>query len=154
MSSSVSTTNLIDLPHGCIKAAWVLLVTCFLQDKKNCLQNSLKTFQFPLPIAFTFLVSNDGLIYSSSLALHLHPDQRRHIGVPGKDLWDSNQETLPYSEIVHEQEVCGWVICLFPQGFHSGGWNYLTTHFILFYLFLGLHPRHMEIPRVGVESEL
>ena len=32
---------------------------------------------------------------------------------------------------------------------------FLFSYFILFYFcFLGPHPRHMEVPRLGVESEL
>ena len=26
--------------------------------------------------------------------------------------------------------------------------------FLIFFFFLGLHPQHMEVPRLGVESEL
>ena len=30
----------------------------------------------------------------------------------------------------------------------------LSTHFFFFFGFLGLYPRHVEVPRLGVESEL
>lgn len=42
---------------------------------------------------------------------------------------ESKPETIPYSKIVPEEEVCGWVICLFPQVSHNGGWNSLITYF-------------------------
>ena len=29
-----------------------------------------------------------------------------------------------------------------------------TEFFFFFFFFLGLHPQHMEVPRLGVESEL
>lgn len=64
MSSRVSKANLIILPHEYVKAAWVFFDTCFLQDKNNVWKILLKLCSFPLPTAFTFLVSNDGLIYS------------------------------------------------------------------------------------------
>ena len=28
------------------------------------------------------------------------------------------------------------------------------TNFLFFFVFLGLHPWHMEVPRLGIESEL
>ena len=31
---------------------------------------------------------------------------------------------------------------------------YLISHHFFFFCFLGLHPRHIEVPRVGVQSEL
>ena len=30
----------------------------------------------------------------------------------------------------------------------------ITLHFFLSFVFLGLHPQHMEVPRLRVESEL
>ena len=32
--------------------------------------------------------------------------------------------------------------------------GFTLFYFILFFCFLGLHPQHMEVPRLGVESEL
>ena len=43
---------------------------------------------------------------------------------------------------------------------HALPQHFIITNFILFYFifpsftFLGLHPKHMEVPRLGVESEL
>ena len=37
---------------------------------------------------------------------------------------------------------------------HLAGVAYLTLLIFLFFIFLGLHPRHMEFPRLRVESEL
>lgn len=140
MSSRVSKANLIILPHEYVKAAWVFFDTCFLQDKNNFWKILLKLCSFPLPTAFTFLVSNDGLIYSElsdPTSPPLHPplppphNQREHIGSLARTYRIQSQRlSTPYSEIVSEQEVCAWVICLFPQVSHSGGWNSLTIHVI------------------------
>jgi len=61
-------------------------------------------------------------------------------------------------------------LCFFPQkcryhaslqaasGFHlhefGGLWCYLITNFFFFFVFLGPHLKHMEVPRLGVRSEL
>ena len=47
--------------------------------------------------------------------------------------------------------------CLEWQIFHFGHRPFLSLpfiYFLFFFVVLGPHPRHMEVPRLGVESEL
>ena len=34
------------------------------------------------------------------------------------------------------------------------GYTFLFVYIVLYFVFLGLHPQHMELPRLGVISEL
>ena len=39
-----------------------------------------------------------------------------------------------------------------PEG--DKGMSYVDLSFFFFPVFLGLHPQHMEVPRLGVQTEL
>ena len=38
--------------------------------------------------------------------------------------------------------------------YHHYNFLYFPFFFFFFFVFLGLHPQHMEVPKLGVDSEL
>ena len=71
----------------------------------------------------------------------------QHVKFPGPGI-----EPLPQLQPVPQLWQCWILNLLMPHG------NFLSLIFFFFFLvflsFLGLFPRHMEVPRLGVESEL
>ena len=78
----------------------------------------------------------------------------------GQAEWSGNifsrsyNHSLLISRQTHYIRIWGQIFFFFFLFLHSPTWNLSIMVFCLFVCFLGQHPRHMEVPRLGVKLEL